>query len=94
MFSYSLISFFIQNSLSVQLGHLAVFILLLSFFLLIKSYKLGLMLSYFLLFIWVFVFNFSRFQALLNNFPWWGLPLFLFCGFVMGIILLYSLFKQ
>lgn len=94
MFSHSFISFFIENSLSVQLGQIAVFILLLSFFLIIKSYKLGLIVSYFLVFLWVFVINFSRFQALLENFYWWGLPIFLFCGFVMGLLLLYSLFKN
>ena len=94
MFSHSFVTFFIENSLPLQLGHLGIFILLVSFFLIIKSYKFGLIVTYFLLFLWTFVLNFSRFQALLDNFYWWGLPAFLFCGFVMGLLILYSLFKN
>ncbi|MFW6415180.1 MAG: hypothetical protein ACOCZ2_02580 [Thermodesulfobacteriota bacterium] len=91
MSANSFINFFLHNSVPVPLWQLAVLILVVSFFLLIKNYRMGLLVTYFLIFLWVFILQFSHFKAMLDG-SWIGMSIFLLLGFVIGLFAVMSLF--
>ncbi|GEM_PF-2655120 len=92
MLANPFISFFVHNSVAIPLWQLAVFILIIIFFLMIKNYSVGLKVAYFLVFLWVFILNFSHFQAIMGD-NWVGMSIFLLFGFVMGLFGVMSLFS-
>lgn len=88
-----LTSFLSDKSLSVPLGQVLLFALLLTLCMLFGRYKLGLLVSYSFVFFWGFIFNRSYFIDLLGNTSI-GLYTYTVLGFFMAVLAVIGMFKK
>ena len=78
-------AFLSDKTLSVPLGQVLVFTLLMTICMLFGRHKLGLMVSYAFVFFWGFIFNRSHFVDLLGN-TQIGLYAYTLCGLLMLVL--------
>ena len=88
-----LAGFFSDREFAIPLWEVIVFIILISFCLLFGRNRLGLVTSYCFVFYWGFIFNSGNFSIMLGNTAW-GMPLYVFSGFMMVIIVVTGFFIE
>ena len=86
-------AFLADTTLSIPLGQVLLFTLLMTLCLLFGRHKLGLLLSYAFVFYWGFVFNRSFFIDLLGNTSS-GLYIYAFSGLVMAVLAVFGMINK
>jgi len=86
-------AFLADTALSIPLGQVLLFTLLMTLCLLFGRHKLGLLISYTFVFYWGFVFNRSFFIDLLGNTSN-GLYIYAFSGLVMAVLAVFGMLKR
>ena len=86
-------AFLTDKSMSVPLGQVLLFALLLTLCMLFGRHKLGLLVSYAFVFFWGFIFNRNYFIDLLGNTSI-GLYTYTLFGFFMAVLAVIGMFKK
>lgn len=85
-------AFLSDKALSIPLGQVLLFTLLMTLCMLFGRHKLGLMISYAFVFFWGFIFNRSYFIDLLGNTSG-GLYSYALFGFLMAVLAIVGMFQ-
>jgi hypothetical protein len=86
-------AFLADKTLSIPLGQVLLFTLLMTLCMLFGRHKLGLLISYSFVFFWGFVFNRSYFVDLLGNTSS-GLYIYSLSGLVMAVLAVIGMLKR
>ncbi|MBT3921748.1 MAG: hypothetical protein HOF21_04140 [Nitrospina sp.] len=86
-------AFLSDKTLSVPLGQVLLFALMLTLCLLFGRHKLGLLISYAFVFFWGFIFNRGYFIDMLGNTSM-GLYVYTLFGFIMAVLAIVGLLKK
>ena len=86
-------AFLSDKTLSVPLGQVLLFALMLTLCLLFVRHKLGLLISYAFVFFWGFIFNRGYFIDMLGNTSM-GLYVYTLFGFIMAVLAIVGLLKK
>ena len=86
-------AFLADTTLSIPLGQVLLFTLLMTLCLLFARHKLGLLISYAFVFYWGFVFNRSFFIDLLGNTSS-GLYIYAFSGLIMAVLAVFGMINK
>jgi hypothetical protein len=78
---------------AIPVWEVIVFVLIISICLLLGRNRLGLISSYCFVFYWGFISNMTNFSSMLSNTSW-GMPLYVFSGFVMFIVAIMGFFVE
>ncbi len=87
------LGFLLETELAIPLGQMILFIFALTLCFLTSKTKLGLIVTYCLVFYWGFVYNLSQFVTLLGEAST-GFLVYLACGFLIALFALISFFRS
>jgi sterol desaturase/sphingolipid hydroxylase (fatty acid hydroxylase superfamily) len=79
--------FIFERDFAIPLWEVAIFVSVISFCLLFGRHRMGLLVTYGFVFYWGFISNISNFARMLENTEW-GMPLYVFSGFLMFIVVI------
>lgn len=92
-FLQALYGFLNATDFSVPLAQVVLFVVLITFCLLLGRHRLGLVITLGFVFFWSFVLNFQYFVGLLQDRPW-GLQLYALSGLIVFAMIVLGLFVQ
>ena len=82
-----------ENEFAIPIWEVIVFVIIISVCLLLGRNRLGLLTSYCFVFYWGFIANMTTFANILGNTSW-GMPFYVFAGFLMFIVAVTSFFVE
>ena len=85
--------FITDKSISIPLGEMIVFVLLVSIFMLYRMYRLGLITAFCFVFYWGFVINFGNFAAMLADSSA-GMAVYVLFGLFLVILVIIGSFQE